>query len=449
MNPTKTRFSNHALLLVLCSVCLSACSTPHQTTNRTTATTAAVTPTDSFRELVFSLASAEFAGRGYGFDGHLLAADYIADQFASAGLHAVDSSYLHPFMLEADPVLATPHLVVGGDTLEPGIDYVPIRGSYGGTVLSAAASFVGEGLISLENSVNDYQGFAPGNLAVASSDHNAERINTEVERHLLSTSAKIKYAELAGATGLIVLTDQLVSRTNRHGGTIPAFLVKKSAWPTGENVKVSLALTVDNDVTISTNNVIGIDVGDSIPDSFVVITAHYDHLGSLGPEIFFPGANDNASGVAMLIELAKHFESVRQQKSLVFVATSGEELGLLGAKAFVDAPPVALSKVAFVLNLDMVGSGRDGLTVVGAPEQPALYRQLHGAAEEFPYEIFSRSMAPNSDQYPFHEAGVPAIYTYTTNGRQPYHSVEDVAATLDFELMGDVFDLLVGFLRQE
>jgi Zn-dependent M28 family amino/carboxypeptidase len=86
------------------------------------------------------------------------------------------------------------------------------------------------------------------------------------------------------------------------------------------------------------------------PDSFVVFTAHYDHLGLMGRHNFFPGANDNASGVALLISLADYFQHHPQPYSVVFLAFSGEEAGLLGSGYFADHPPIKLSSVRFLIN---------------------------------------------------------------------------------------------------
>lgn len=103
-------------------------------------------------------------------------------------------------------------------------------------------------------------------------------------------------------------------------------------------------------------NVVGWIEGNKYPDTYIVVTAHYDHIGKQGGKIFF-GADDNASGVAALLALARYVAEHGSAKSIIFLATDAEEKGLFGAKAFVADPPVPLSSIQFNLNLDMLAQG--------------------------------------------------------------------------------------------
>src|SRR5690606_4458340 len=106
-------------------------------------------------------------------------------------------------------------------------------------------------------------------------------------------------------------------------------------------------------------NIIGLVEGTRVPDRYFVVTAHYDHVGVHDGQIH-NGADDNASGVATLLELAARLKAEPPQHSVLFVALDGEEPGLLGARAFVESPPVPLSAMALNLNFDMTGRPDDG-----------------------------------------------------------------------------------------
>lgn len=113
-------------------------------------------------------------------------------------------------------------------------------------------------------------------------------------------------------------------------------------------------------------NVIGFIPGAVYPDSFIVFSAHYDHLGQMGSKVYFPGANDNASGCAMLLNLAKYY-SLPENKpkySIAFIAFAGEEVGLLGSDYFTKNSLFPLPKIKFVFNMDIMGTGEEGITVV-------------------------------------------------------------------------------------
>jgi Zn-dependent M28 family amino/carboxypeptidase len=173
----------------------------------------------------------------------------------------------------------------------------------------------------------------------------------------------------------------------------------------------------------------------------VLVTAHYDHLGRGWPEAhaenagkLHPGADDNASGVAVLLELARVFASTdRPQRSIVFVAFTGEEAGLVGSRYFVDHPrSVALDKIEGVINLDTVGRlGSGKISVLGAgtaTEWPPVFRGIG-----FVSGIESATVAGNetaSDQRAFIERGVPAVQIFT-GPHADYHRPGDTADKID------------------
>ena len=199
----------------------------------------------------------------------------------------------------------------------------------------------------------------------------------------------------------------------------------------------------------STQNVCAWIKGRVQPDSFFVFTAHYDHLGHLGKDQYIPGANDNASGIAMLLYLAKHYVQNPPDYSILFIACGGEELGLLGSKYFVENGKMNFQKIKFLLNFDIVGTGDEGITAVNSSVFTEAYTLMLAINEEKQYlkKIKKRGQAANSDHWPFFEKGVPCFFIYTMGGIQAYHDVYDKAETLPLTEFIDLSSLIIDFLE--
>ena len=199
------------------------------------------------------------------------------------------------------------------------------------------------------------------------------------------------------------------------------------------------------------NNVIAYIAGSAQPDSFLVFTAHYDHLGGQGKAVYFPGANDNASGTAMLLELAAHYSQPqhRPNYSIVFMAFAAEEAGLLGSSYYTEHPLFPLSRIRFLVNLDLLGTGSEGMMVVNGKVHAPEYEQLQQLNQQHQYlpQLRSRGKAANSDHYPFSEKGVPAFFFYTLGGTAAYHNPNDHASQLPLTEFEDVFQLIVDFAK--
>ncbi len=184
-------------------------------------------------------------------------------------------------------------------------------------------------------------------------------------------------------------------------------------------------------------------------DSVIVFTAHYDHLGGLGKATYFPGANDNASGVSMLLNLIKYYGKNPPKYKTVFVFFAGEEAGLLGSKYFVDQNTIDLTKIKFLLNLDLLGTGDEGITVVNATEYKPQFELLKKINDEKHYValVKPRGKAHNSDHYWFTDKGVPCFFIYTMGGIKAYHDVYDKAETLPLTRYKQVFKLISDFIE--
>lgn len=198
----------------------------------------------------------------------------------------------------------------------------------------------------------------------------------------------------------------------------------------------------------SSENIVGMIKGKR-KDSCLVITAHYDHLGMQG-DAMFPGASDNASGVSMVLNLAKYFRKHKPPYTTYIILFSGEEAGLLGSRYFVENPMFDLKKVKLLLNLDIMGNVENGITVVNGEQHKKYYDRLKmtNHREKYVKEVKIRSNAANSDHYPFSLKGVPAIFIYTLGGPGYYHDIDDTYENLSFDHYEPLYELLVSFIKE-
>jgi len=186
-------------------------------------------------------------------------------------------------------------------------------------------------------------------------------------------------------------------------------------------------------------NVIGYLKGKQTADKYIVVTAHYDHLGVSGGEIF-NGADDNASGVAALFTLAAYFNKNRPANSIIFVALDAEEAGLWGAKKFVAAPPVKKDSIVMNVNFDMISHNNvNELYASGTRHYQFLKPYLEEVARTAPVKLRLGHDAPiplqddwtsQSDHFEFHKAKIPFIY-FGVEDHADYHRPTDDFANIN------------------
>ncbi len=173
-------------------------------------------------------------------------------------------------------------------------------------------------------------------------------------------------------------------------------------------------------------------------DSFIVISAHYDHVGIGKPnqqqDSIYNGADDNASGVAVLLAIAKYYAANPPKYNLIFAAFDAEEMGLQGAKAFVARPPVPLTRIVANLNMDMVShNDKNELWVCGTSHYPQLKRYVAAAAAGSRVQLptghdqekdGSQNWTNQSDHYEFHKVKIPFLY-FGVEDHPDYHQPSD------------------------
>lgn len=352
------------------------------------------------KQMVDTLASRTFWGRGYTNDGMKKAGDFIAAQFQSYGLQPMGGkSFLQEFSYPVNTFPGKMELTVNGKELVPGKDFIiggMSRGVNGKGNLEQTDS------ISFMNPKNRLVIQLKDKLTWSPAPEEADFTQIEVDKKALDHQSPTSFR---------------ASIENKFIRDFKAY------------------------------NVCGIVKGTAKPDSVIVITAHYDHLGGMGKDTYFPGANDNASGVSLLLNLARYYAKKPAAYSIAFIAFAGEEIGLLGSKYFTQHPLLPLKNIRFLINTDLAGTGDEGITVVNATEFPKEFAMMNAVndSDKLLTAINARGKAANSDHYFFSEKGVPAFFFYTLGGIKAYHDVFDKAETLPLNEHEDLFKLVVKF----
>lgn len=353
------------------------------------------------RALLDTLTSKAMWGRGYTKNGMRKAADFISTSFKAYGLSPMDGkTFKQSFSYPANTFPGKMSLRINGKTLVPGKDFIVMPESKG---IEAQAQLFQKDSITF--------------------------INPE-QRIILVLKDKLTWSVAPGQadyTGIEVLKTAISDKPE------------------------TIELSIENQFNpeFQAANICGMVKGTSKPDSILVLSAHYDHLGGMGSDVYFPGANDNASGISFLMTLAQHYARHPQPYSIAFICFAGEENGLAGSKYFVEHPLLDLRKIKFLTNVDMVGTGETGITVVNASIHPKEFTVLQQLNDKNKYlvKINPRGKAANSDHYFFTEKGVPAFFIYTQGGISAYHDVNDLAKTLPFTEYKDLFSLFLDFFK--
>ena len=227
--------------------------------------------------------------------------------------------------------------------------------------------------------------------------------------------------------------------------------------------RVSLKGIVDPDrpfkLEMSGANVVGQCLGTDTRAPVFVVSAHYDHLGTRDGAIYF-GADDNASGVAVMLELAAQCQREPFTRTVLFAAFDAEEQGLQGSQSFLLAPPVPRGRIALNVNLDMVSrSATRELFAAGTYHWPALKPPLEAVARRAPITLLFGHDKPlavaggvedwteQSDHGPFHKAGIPFVY-FGVEDHADYHQPTDTADKINRGFFVDVAETLLDAVRE-
>lgn len=384
------------------------------------------------------LADDKLEGRRTGTKGETLAAEYISEQFKKAGLAPKGTeAYYQPFeVIEGKQIDSATHLIVNGQPLQVGADFFPLAYSPNVRIQALPSVALQEAGMPWFWNVRDVLEEAKNNP------------HFDIEE---AVKAKAKAVQKRGATALFVYNtgnvEDGIAFNGRDGSEttlIPVVYLTKEAiekYFSDESATLDIDLAVDMGIKKRWGrNVVGyIDNG---APTTVVLGAHFDHLGygedgnSLqrgGPPQIHNGADDNASGTAALIELARLLQGAKKQtNNYLFIAFSGEELGLFGSKYFTEHPTIELPQVNYMINMDMLGRLNDSsktLTVGGVGTSPiwAVLFAASGRSKLFQNAMqfrFDSSGVGPSDHTSFYRKNIPVLFYFT--GLHPdYHRPTD------------------------
>ncbi len=400
------------------------------------------------REILDQLCASSFDGRGYVNGGERKAADYIKKEMQSMGLKAYTEDYFQKFNLSANTLGGKLCVKINKKKLEPGVDYLidaeatTQKATYPVKKVSAATLKDEQGL------ANTLLNSGPVFLLIDTE----EFTDKEDGRFLYELAGLIKCHpdQNISIKGAIFLSPNKLTWTPGPMACERTVirLLKKNAPEKIE--KISIDVVNQFHEKYPSQNVIGYIPGKVHPDSLIVMTAHYDHLGRMGKDTYFPGANDNASGIAMMLNVAKHYAQNRPDKSMVFMAFGSEEIGLIGSRFFVENPLFPLANINFLINLDILGTGEDGIQVVnGSIHRDKFDRMVAmNSDNDWLKQVKIRGSMCKSDHCFFHEKGVPAFYIYTLGGVAFYHDIYDKSETLPLTEFEDIMQLLIHFIAE-
>ncbi len=389
------------------------------------------------RKVLHKLTSRQMHGRGYVKQGDEKAAGFIAKQFKKDELSSFTEDYFQTYSFPMNTMPGKVEVKADDQKLKPGYDYV---------VSSSTPTVKGTfNLIFAPDSSYNDSTFA---LYLENAKFNGE---------FLVVRGKLKkyYGKtISGLKGVVLLTDKQPWWHVSNGGEVAStcWIKSKTEYFPPEVKKLTLDIETEYVAAHPTQNVIAYVKGKSKPDRFIVFTAHYDHLGMMGQKTYFPGANDNASGTSMVLDLAAYYSKPENQpeKSIVFMLFSGEEAGLRGSKYYTEHPLFPLEEIDFLINLDMVGSGSEGITVVNAKAYADVLNAFKKINDEHNYisEIKPRGEACNSDHCPFYQTGVKSIFIYTRGPEHTaYRNVYDTDKNFPFTVYNGLFRLLTDYVK--
>jgi aminopeptidase YwaD len=443
---------------------------------------------DRIQNDVKYLASEALEGRRTGSKGATEAARYIAKEFSRLKLKPLTTGYLQKFPYVSGVTLGkTNALTFANDKLEPAVDWLPL-GFSSSAKLTGGLVFVGYGITASELNHNDYAtANATGKIAIAlQGTPDGANPHGQFAR-FEGVRWKAVAARNAGAAALIVITrepnfkDDRLTRLaydNMAGDAgLPVIIMSRQAAdrllalsgsslsqleqaPSGRELTGQINLTTDvvrNEVPAY--NVVGVLEGSDplLKNELIIIGAHYDHLGrggegsgSLAPtsgEIHH-GADDNASGTAGVLELARLFTTQKPKRTIVFMAFGGEEEGLLGSNYYVNHPLLPLANTVAMINMDMIGRMKDRRLSIGGVGTAKEWRDIMAADTDksFQLTLTEDGFGP-SDHSSFYAKQIPVLF-FWTGTHNDYHKPSDTFEKINYDDEALILKMVARIVNQ-
>ncbi|MBU0475762.1 MAG: M20/M25/M40 family metallo-hydrolase [Bacteroidetes bacterium] len=429
------------------------------------------------------LSSKELQGRLGGSKGYFEAANFMANEFAEIGLIPFNkNSYFQNLKVEYNQILPKAEFSIYKDgnfikKYNLGKDYV-FRGFSGAGDINAQVVFAGYG-ISIQE-YDDYKNIDVKGKIVLVFKYNPKWKIDGVNFPSSLPREKARVAREHGAVGIMFISfpndknpQQPIGSTMHGNGeqvNIPQIhidlpvaneffegskytLKELQTKIDSEKTNLSFALKSEAKIFVETEyvkdketvNVIGIYPGsdEKLKDEFVILGAHLDHVGGQAGEIYFPGANDNASGSASVLEVARMFakNKLETKRSVMFVLFSNEESGLEGAEYLANNLGFDSNKVTAMLNMDCIAHG-DSIQLGNGNSAPNLWQMAKKIdSENAKLSIINTWSGGGADATPFHEKRIPSLYFVTKNSYTHLHCLTDTPKTLNPKLYEGITNL--------
>lgn len=389
-----------------------------------------------YSKYVDTLCSNFFRGRGYVDNGHLKAAIFLSNEFYKMGLDSLSNmGYLQKFQVNVNTFPEKINFKINDSTLIPGKDYIvdPSSGTSKGLFKIAKVN-LDNWKYFLKSKINNQELF----LSID--------VTSTLNKDTLSLYNEIKNTLNKYYPILWISTKKLQWSISQHELPYPIIYLKSGVI---KDEISSIEIKLENEFlsSLETHNVIGQLRGKN--KNSIIISAHYDHLGMMG-EVMFPGANDNASGISLLLNLVEYYKENKSKYNIIFICFGAEEVGLIGSKYYVENPLNNLNNIKLLVNLDIVGTGEEGIAIVNAFEQKKVAKLIGKINNNMGFftKIKLRTQAPNSDHYWFSQKKVPSIFIYTMGGIKAYHDPFDKSNTLPLNKIEDLQQLIINLINK-
>ena len=426
-----------------------------------------INPQD-LRTNLFLFASAEMEGRETATPGQRKAASFIEGYFSQLGLMPGNNGSFQLFYPVYKDSLAGSEVEVNGKTFEQDKDFRPSGGNISATQRYSEVVVLGA---NVADSLNNFPLAGRVVLLLSNGADNYSHIGP-----LFNTILR------KGVAAILIVDNSFGGSNNNRGGNISINLFKKTIAPQRYYISDVVARTIiGNDfdvlspntiktfsaeislvtnkttITLKSSDVIGLLQGTDLKEEYVVVSAHYDHLGMHNGVIYY-GADDDGSGTVSLLQIAKAFAKAKQagkgpRRSMIFLANSGEEEGLWGSEYYTSHPTYPLSQTSVDLNIDMIGridpnrKNGDSTNYVYVVGDHKLSSELKPISEDLNkkythLELDYKYNDPNdkemiyyrSDHYNFAKKGIPIIF-YFDGVHRDYHRPSDTPDKINYQLM--------------
>jgi hypothetical protein len=409
---------------------------------------------NNLKQHVAILAHDSLEGRRTGTPGEEKAVRYITTKYTQMGIAAAGTQgYVQPFEIFEGMEFRKSTLRINDKTLQAGSDFLPMP-------WSGLGGFSSEAVVALNESGEAWW-IDAGEILEKNKENPHFMLGPKLHEVAIDAAQKGAKAVIFYNGGLEKdgIKSKYLPRDREKAASIPVYHVSKAAFDKlglNEESETILQGTVQLEEAkrIGTNVAALIDNGAPLT---VVIGAHLDHLGygedensrHAGSPAIHNGADDNASGTAAVLELARLLKEKQDKKfNYLYLHFSGEELGLYGSKYFAENPTIDLKKVSYMINLDMVGRLNDSsksLTVGGVGTSPTWPNVLKPTAD-FSFKVDSSGTGP-SDHTSFYRKDIPVLFFFT-GLHTDYHKPSDDAELINYNGMAKIVSYIDNLIGQ-